>query len=270
MIVLISVWPVFRSLPASGAFVRDASATSAGMSAVRFGAADRRIVFFERALEVLDGLVRRRLGHEDLGAAAPHHDEPIELVRRLEPPDVVGDLLGEVFLVLPFLDVRAVEPLDVMLVEHRRPRADFLEVRAHLVEQRRLDDAGGPRRGVAVVLEDVPAAEDEVVEPGQRHHLVDLRRASFGALAEAHGAHLRERPDWLRDALPNGENAGDRRGAHGAEADEHHAESAARRSNIDWRRHETAIISRSAFRCQPARRAALRWSDAADRASNHH
>ena len=39
MIVFISVWPVFRSLPASGVCVFAASSTSAGMSAVRFGAA---------------------------------------------------------------------------------------------------------------------------------------------------------------------------------------------------------------------------------------
>jgi len=39
MIVLISVCPVFMSLPASGAFVCCASSTSAGMSALRFGAA---------------------------------------------------------------------------------------------------------------------------------------------------------------------------------------------------------------------------------------
>ena len=39
MIVLISVCPVFRSLPASGEPVFAASSTSAGMSAVRFGAA---------------------------------------------------------------------------------------------------------------------------------------------------------------------------------------------------------------------------------------
>ncbi len=39
MIVLISVWPVFMSLPASGAWVRAASSSIAGMSAVRFGAA---------------------------------------------------------------------------------------------------------------------------------------------------------------------------------------------------------------------------------------
>ena len=39
MIVLISVWPVFRSLPASGDPVFCASSSSAGMSALRFGAA---------------------------------------------------------------------------------------------------------------------------------------------------------------------------------------------------------------------------------------
>ena len=39
MIVLISVCPVFMSLPASGDFVCAASSMSAGMSAVRFGAA---------------------------------------------------------------------------------------------------------------------------------------------------------------------------------------------------------------------------------------
>ena len=39
MIVFISVWPVLRSLPASGARVFAARSTSAGMSAVRFGAA---------------------------------------------------------------------------------------------------------------------------------------------------------------------------------------------------------------------------------------
>ena len=38
-IVLISVWPVFKSLPASGDPVRAASSTSAGISADRFGAA---------------------------------------------------------------------------------------------------------------------------------------------------------------------------------------------------------------------------------------
>ena len=39
MIVLISVWPVFMSLPASGESVFCASSNSAGTSALRFGEA---------------------------------------------------------------------------------------------------------------------------------------------------------------------------------------------------------------------------------------
>src|SRR5436190_878933 len=138
--------------------------------------------------------------------------------------------------------VRAVEPLDIMPVEHRGPRPNLLELGPDLLEQRRLDHAGSSCGGVAVVLEDVPRAEDEIVERRERHYLADLRRSAFGALAEPHGSHLRERSDWLRDSLANGERAGNRRGADGAEADEHHAEPPACRSNIDWRRHETAII----------------------------
>ena len=38
MIVFISVWPVFRSLPAIGDFVLRASSISAGTSALRLGA----------------------------------------------------------------------------------------------------------------------------------------------------------------------------------------------------------------------------------------
>ena len=80
------------------------------------------------------------------------------------------------FLFLPFLTFGPVEPLDVALIEHRRPRPDLLELGPDLVEQRRLEHAGGVRRRVAVVLEDVPAAEHEIVERGQRHDLADLRR----------------------------------------------------------------------------------------------
>ena len=105
------------------------------------------------------------------------------LLSRLELPDVGDDLLGEILLVLALLDVRAVEPLHVALIEHGRPRPDLLELGPDLVEQRRLDDAGRARGGVAVVLEDVPAAEHEVVEAGERHDVADLRRAAFGPLA---------------------------------------------------------------------------------------
>ena len=64
----------------------------------------------------------------------PDHHQPVAAVLRLERADVGDELLGEIPLVLALLDVRAVEPLDVALVEHGRHRLDGLELAANLVE----------------------------------------------------------------------------------------------------------------------------------------
>ena len=77
------------------------------------------------------------------------------------------------------------------------------------------------RRLVDVVLEDVPAGEDDVVQVRQRYKILDQRRLVVGALAQADGAHLRERADRLGESAANGFNAGDHRGGDGAEADHH-------------------------------------------------
>ena len=55
----------------------------------------------------------------------------------LEVADVGDQLLGEILLVLALLDVRAVEPLHVLLIEHGRHRLDRRELVLDLIEQRR-------------------------------------------------------------------------------------------------------------------------------------
>ena len=154
MIVLISVCPVFRSFPASGALVRAASGHECRNVSrqirrgvrVRDAFTDRRIgvdhargnlaiVFLERSLETLNRFVRGCFGHEHFRAAAPDHNEPIQLVLGLESPNIGDDLLRQILLVLPFLDVGAVEPLHVALIEHRRPRADTFKLAANGIEQ---------------------------------------------------------------------------------------------------------------------------------------
>ena len=132
------------------------------------------------------------------------------------------------------LNVRAVETLDVALIEHRRHRLDRFELAADLLELRRLQHAGGLGGSVGIVLEDVPAAEDDVVEVGERNELVDFWRAGLGALAEANGAHLGERTDRQRESLADREHAGNRRCRDGAKADEQHAKLAARRRYLNW------------------------------------
>ena len=82
----------------------------------------------------------------------------------LEVADVLNQLLGEIPLVLALLDVRAVEPLHVVTVEHGRHRLDGRQLVLDLIEERPFQDAGRLRGLVAVVLEDVPAAKHEIVE----------------------------------------------------------------------------------------------------------
>ena len=196
MIVLMSVWPVLRSLPASGEPVSCASSSSAGHVGaqvrrgvgVRQALADgrvgvdharrnRRVVRLEALLERGQRLMGRRLRQEDFGAAAPDEHDAIEPLLGLEPADVVDELFGQILFRPALLDVRAVEPLDVLPVEHGGPRLDRGELVLDLIEDRRLEHAGRARGFVAVVLEDVPAAEDQAVEAGQRHEFANCGRA---------------------------------------------------------------------------------------------
>ena len=87
-----------------------------------------------------------------------------------------------------------------------------------------VEDAAAQRRLVGVVGEGVPGAEDDVVEVGERHEVLDQGRAVVGALAEADGAHLGERADRPGAAAPRVLDARDEGRGDGAEADEQDAQ----------------------------------------------
>ena len=169
---------------------------------------------------------------ERLGRAAPDHHQPVGAARLLEVADVLANLLGQLHLVLALLHVGAVELLDVVLVEDRLARLDRRQERLHLLQQRAIEHACLARCGVHVVFEDVPAGEDQVVELRQRNKVLDLGRAAVGALAQADGAHLRQRADGAGNPLANGFHAGDERGGHRAHAGDHDAQLAVRGSDF--------------------------------------
>ncbi len=163
--------------------------------------------------------------HKDLRRGAPDHHQPVAAVRLLEVADVLANRLGELQLVRRLLDVRAVEALDVVVVEDRRHRLDSLqEVGDRFDVVVAVQHAGLEGGFVGVVGDRVPGAEDELVEPGQRHELVDQRRLALGTFAEANGAHLRQRADRLRGAAPGVLDAGDEGRGNGAEPGEQHSE----------------------------------------------
>ena len=142
----------------------------------------------------------------------------------LNVADVVAQLLGQLPLVLALLHVRAVETLHVALIEHRRHRLDGLELGLDLIEQRRLEHAGRPappRRQLSSKMSQPPKTMSSSAASGTKS--ADQRRPAFGALAEADRAHLRERADGLGQPFAYCKNAGNRRGADRAEADEKNA-----------------------------------------------
>ncbi len=135
---------------------------------------------------------------EHFRGGAPDHDEAVELVFLLEVADVFAELLGEIEFCFGFFDVRAVKIFYVGLVEGRLHRLDVLEKFLGLGEIFGVENAGFRGGFVGVVGENVPAAEDEIVELRERHEIFNFRHAIIGALSEADGTHLRERADRQR------------------------------------------------------------------------
>ena len=200
--VFISVWPVLKSLPRDrhcvllrelqhrrevDRQVRRAVGVGDAFHQRRVGVdhrrRDRRVVRLEALLERLERLVRRRLGQVDLGGAAPDIDEPVEVVVLLEARMSARTCSARSRLFLPFLTFGPVEPLHVLAVEDGRPGLDGFKLGLICSSRSLVEHAGVLRRLVAVVLEDVPAAEHEVVEVGEGHEVLDERRAAVGALA---------------------------------------------------------------------------------------
>src|SRR6266545_4875108 len=180
---------------------------------------DRRIAGVERRLERLQRQVRRaRLG-VDLRRAGPDHDGAGAAVLLLERADVLHERFG-LLPERPLLHVRTVEPAHPGLVEDGRHRADRLELLADGIEVLAAQHVRADRGVVGVVRDRVPAAEDEVVEPGEREHVTEQRTVIERAVLEV--PELRERADGRGELPPHRGDAGDRRrrdGPHPREQD---------------------------------------------------
>ncbi len=228
---MISVCPVLKSLPQIGAPVFFESSCNAGISTVRFGAPfangnafvqrgvgvdlrrrDRRIVLEQSLLEGLDRLVAWRLLEEDLRRSAPDHHLPVGLA--LERLDVVAHLLRQIALGAARLHMVAVQALHIVLAEDRRHRLDALEIRLDLLQMIALEHRRRLRCLVHVLVIDIPAGKDDVVQLRQRHKVLDQRCGVVGPLAQPDGAHLRHRSDRLRKPAAHCLHASNQRSGH--------------------------------------------------------
>ncbi len=193
---------------------------------------DVGVVVLQALLEGRQRLVHRRRLLVGLGRPAPHHHETVAAVLRLERRDVVDERQRLVPLRRQRLDAHALEPRHPAAVEHGRHRHDGLEFRGDRREVGGLEHAGRPARLERVDGERVPAAEDDVVEAGQRHEVANPRVALRLARAQADVGHLAQRPDGRLEALAGGEHAGDEGRGHGTHAGQEDAERAGGGSDV--------------------------------------
>ncbi len=163
-----------------------------------------------------------RLLQKNLGRTAPDHHLAVGLP--FECLDVVAHLLRQIAFRAARLHVIAAQPLDVMLAEHRGHRLDAFQKRPDLLQMIALQHCGGLRRLVHVLVVDIPAGKDDVVQLREREEFLDQRRCVIGALAQPDGAHLRHRSDRLRKSAPYCLHSCNERGRHRAHAHNHHSQ----------------------------------------------
>ena len=127
---------------------------------------DIRVALLQRLFEALQRLVHFAGLGVALGRAAPDHHQALRPGSLFEIADVFAKLLGEIHLVLALLDVGTVDQLHVVVVEDRFPGLNGLQERPDLFQQLLFQHACFFCGGIHVVLEDVPAGEDQVIKVG--------------------------------------------------------------------------------------------------------
>src|SRR6185295_7445790 len=95
--------------------------------------------------------------------------------------------------------VRAVDALDVFLIENVLHGLDGRERIFYFVEKGSVEDARALCCFVSVVFEDIPAAKDQVIQPGQGHEIFEARTTAIRTLSEANGRELGDRADRLSE-----------------------------------------------------------------------
>src|SRR5215510_477917 len=162
--------------------------------------------------------------HVGFRAAAPDHDESGKVVCLAELLDIVHHLFGKVHLVLAGFHVRPLEAFDVVLAENGSPWLDLFDLGPDRVEETLFENARLGSAFVAVVLINIPATEDKIIERRKWHEILDLRDSALCPLTKPNGAQLRKRSNWLRNLLFDSFHTGDERCADRTHARNQNAE----------------------------------------------
>ncbi len=146
----------------------------------------------------------------DLGGAAPDGHEAVAAVVGFEAVHVFDEGLGLVVFARNFFDVGAVQPANPVAGEDGLHGADGGQLLADGVEVFVVEDLGALGDLVGALAVEVPAAEHELVEVGERDEVANEGGAAFAAFAEADGAHLGEAAHGEAKTATNIEDARDK------------------------------------------------------------
>ena len=194
----------------AGAAVDEGDALLNGGIGIHHGRGYALIVLLERPHEPFDLLVYLRWRNEFFGRSCIDHHQPIALVLRLELLDVVANGVDHVQLGFCLFHIRAVDALDVIVIEDSRHWFYGLqEVCNGLNVIAGVQDTALERCLVGVVGNRVPRAEDNLVQAYQRHEISDQGHILLCSLAHAYGGHLGDRPDGFAHAATDVLHAGD-------------------------------------------------------------
>ena len=133
---------------------------------------------------------------------------------------------------LALLDVGSIQPLHIVLVKDRRHRLDRFQKRLDLRQVIVIQHLRVGCRLIDVVLKNIPAGKDHIIQTGKWNKVPDQRRITIRALAQPNRAHLRQRTDRLRQSLANRLNTGDQCGGHSAHAHHHYSQLTLCRRNL--------------------------------------
>ena len=168
--------------------------------------------------------MRRARADEDFGGRAPDHDQAIAFLLGFELLDVLPQRLGQLALAAAGLDVPALQPLHIVLVEHGWHRFDALQKRRDRLEMLvTVKNAGADGGGIGIVRDRVPGAENQILEGRQLDEIPNQRRTFFSALAEPDGTHLGDRTNRPGCSTANILHAGDERRGYRTEPHTQHS-----------------------------------------------
>ena len=134
------------------------------------------VVGLHGCLKIREAVVHTLLDrHIDLGRSGPEHDQTATALLSTEATNVLPQLLDHLPTIGTIFHVVTVKTLGIVVIEgglHRHNLLEFVAYRLNILLFQHLSIDGGL---IGVLRIDIPTAEDDIVETGQRHDLAILQ-----------------------------------------------------------------------------------------------